>query len=108
MAMSQGSTIARRFRVPARTLAAFCRRNHIRRLSLFGSVARSDFRRGSDVDVLVEFETGKTPGFLGMARLELELGSLAGRKVDLRTPAELSPYFRDEVLGSAVETYVAA
>ncbi len=106
--MAQRGGIDKRFRVPARTLAAFCRRNRIRRLSLFGSVARSDFRRGSDVDVLVEFEKGKTPGFLGMARLELELGRLAGRKVDLRTPAELSPYFRDEVMDSAVETYVAA
>jgi len=106
--MAQRNEIGKRFRIPARTLGAFCRRNHIRRLSLFGSATRPDFRRGSDVDVLVEFEKGKTPGFLGMARLELELGGLAGRKVDLRTPAELSPYFREEVLNSAVETYVAA
>jgi predicted nucleotidyltransferase len=93
---------------PETSIAAFCRRNRIRRLSLFGSILRDDFGSTSDVDVLVEFEPGRVPGFLGMARLELELGHLLGRKVDLRTPAELSRYFREEVLREAVPQYVEA
>jgi predicted nucleotidyltransferase len=85
---------------------AFCRRHHIRRLSLFGSVLRDDFRPDSDVDVLVEFETGYVPGlaFFGM---EEELSEILGRKVDLNTPNFLSPYFRNEVLRAAEDQYVA-
>jgi predicted nucleotidyltransferase len=86
-------------------LAGFCRRSHIRRLSLFGSVLGSNFTGESDVDVLVEFESGRVVGLLRMAALERELSALIGRKVDLRTPADLSRYFRDDVLGSAVEQY---
>ena len=71
---------------------------HIRKLSLFGSVLTPRFRPESDVDVLVEFEPGHVPGFLGLAQMELELGAIMGRKVDLRTPGELSRYFRDEVV----------
>jgi predicted nucleotidyltransferase len=93
---------------PETSIAAFCRRNRVRRLSLFGSILRDDFGSTSDVDVLVEFEPGRVPGFLGMARLELELGHLLSRKVDLRTPAELSRYFREEVLREAVPQYVEA
>jgi predicted nucleotidyltransferase len=78
-------------------IAAFCRRHRIRRLALFGSVLREDFRPDSDVDVLVEFAPGERVGFLRMAALERELSQLLGRKVDLRTPAELSRYFRDQV-----------
>ena len=84
--------------VSHRKIAAFCRRNHIRKLSLFGSILRDDFRPDSDVDVLVEFEPGHAPGLLRMAGLEMEISALLGRKADLRTPAELSRYFRDEVL----------
>ena len=83
---------------PEQKIADFCRRNGVRRLSLFGSILREDFRPDSDVDVLVEFEPERSPGLLGMAGLELELSALLGRKVDLRTPAELSRYFRDDVL----------
>ncbi len=83
---------------PEQKIADFCRRNGVRRLSLFGSILREDFRPDSDVDVLVEFEPGRSPGLLGMAGLELDLSALLGRKVDLRTPAELSRYFRDDVL----------
>jgi predicted nucleotidyltransferase len=89
-------------------IAAFCRRNRIRRLSLFGSILRDDFREGSDVDILVEFEPGCVPGLLRMAGLELELSEVLGRKADLRTVAELSRTFRDEVLREAVPQYVAA
>jgi uncharacterized protein len=92
--------------LPRDRLDEFCRRNHIARLSLFGSVLREDFRPDSDVDVLVEFEEGHTPGFLGLARMEKELSEmLGGRKVDLRTPHDLSRYFRDEVLDAAVVQY---
>jgi len=86
-------------------LAAFCRSNHIAKLSLFGSVLREDFGPNSDVDVLVEFEDGHTPGFFGLARMETELSGLFGRKVDLRTPQDLSRYFRDEVTGTATVQY---
>ena len=84
-----------------------CRRNHVRRLSFFGSVLRDDFGSESDIDVLVEFEPGATVGYFAMARMERELGEMLGREVDLRTPNELSRYFRDQVLEDAQEEYVA-
>ncbi len=87
-------------------IAEFCRKHHIRKLALFGSVLREDFDQDSDVDVLVEFEPGRTVGLLRMAGLELELSEILGRKVDLRTPAELSRYFRDEVMQSSEVQYV--
>ena len=87
-------------------IAEFCRRHHIRKLAFFGSVLRSDFRPDSDVDVLVEFEPGHVPGLFQLAGLERELSGLLGnRKVDLRTPQDLSHYFRDEVLASAELQY---
>jgi uncharacterized protein len=86
-------------------IAAFCRRHHIRRLALFGSVLRDDFRPDSDVDVLVEFEPGHAVGLIRLAGMELELSDLLGRKADLRTPADLSRYFRQEVLESAEVQY---
>ncbi len=89
-------------------IAEFCRRHRIRKLSLFGSVLRDDFRSNSDVDVLVEFEPGASAGFFRLAAMELELTELLGRRVDLRTPAELSRYFRDEVLKEAEVQYVSA
>ena len=91
--------------IPRERLTEFCRRHSIRRLSLFGSILRGDFGPESDVDVLVEFEPGHTVGLLAMAGLELELTALFGRKVDLRTPAELSRYFRDDVLRSSEVQY---
>ena len=88
------------------SLAEFCREHGIRRLSVFGSVVREDFGPESDVDVLVEFEPARTPGLLGVARMELELSELfAGRKVDLRTPEDLSRHFRQEVLDTAEVQY---
>lgn len=86
-------------------VAEFCRRHRVRRLSLFGSVLRGDFRPESDVDLLVEFEPDVRIGLFGMAALEAELGRIIGRKVDLRTPMELSRYFREEVLQSAEVQY---
>jgi predicted nucleotidyltransferase len=96
----------RRIDLPQDEIADLCHRHHIRRLSLFGSVLREDFRPGSDLDVLVEFESGHEPGFFGLARMERELSELlGGRKVDLRTPEDLSRYFRDEVLAEAEVQY---
>ena len=83
-------------------LADFCRRNGIRRLSVFGSAIAGGFDAASDIDLLVEFEPGREPGLIGLATMESELSALlGGRSVDLRTPRDLSPYFRDEVLRSA-------
>jgi uncharacterized protein len=79
----------------------------IRRLSLFGSVLRDDFGPESDVDVLVEFEEGVRVGLLGLAAMELELSEMLGRRADLRTPGDLSRYFRDQVLRSAEVQYAA-
>ena len=87
-------------------LAAFCARHHIRKLAFFGSVLRNDFQPDSDVDVLVEFEPGHTVGLLRMAGLEMELSEMLGRKADLRTPGDLSRYFREEVLRTADIQYV--
>lgn len=77
----------------------FCASNQIKRLALFGSVLRDDFRPDSDIDIVVEFIPGRRVGMLAMARMERELAQMfGGKKIDLRTPAELSQYFRDEVL----------
>ncbi len=96
-----------RIAVDRERLAAFCRTHHIRKLALFGSVLRDDFRPDSDVDVLVEFEPGHVPGFIRLAGMEFELSALLdGRKVDMRTPEDLSRYFRDEVVASAEVQYV--
>lgn len=94
--------------VPKTQLAEFCRRNHIRRLALFGSVLREDFGPLSDIDVLVEFEPGHVPG-LRFIRLQDELSALfGGRRVDLVTPKFLNHRIRDEVLRSAEVQYAAA
>ncbi len=87
-------------------IALFCRERHIRRLAIFGSALRSDFRPDSDVDLLVEFEPDHIPGLFGIARMERELSPLCGgRKVDLRTPEDLSRYFRQRVLEEAEVQY---
>jgi predicted nucleotidyltransferase len=87
-------------------VAEFCRRNHISKLSLFGSVLREDFTPESDVDVLVEFESNHKPGLFGLSRMALEISEiLDGREVDLRTPEDLSQYFRREVVNSARVQY---
>ncbi len=88
-------------------IAAFCRRHHIRRLSLFGSILRADFNLSSDIDVLVEFEPGHTPG-LAFFAMQNELSDQLGRSVDLHTVGSLSKYFRDRVLAEAEIQYDAA
>ena len=93
--------------IPRDKIAEFCKRNHIRKLSLFGSVLRGDFYPDSDVDILVEFEPEHVPGYIRLAGMELELSEiLGGRKVDINTPQCLSRYFRDEVLAGARVQYV--
>jgi len=93
--------------IPKETIAEFCRRNYIWRLALFGSVLRNDFSSQSDVDVLVQFEPGHTPG-LAFFRMQRELSEILGWPVDLNTEGGLSPYFRQDVLDEAEVVYVAA
>ncbi|MFH1738309.1 MAG: nucleotidyltransferase family protein [bacterium] len=94
--------------IPRERITDFCQRNRIRKMSLFGSVLRDDFGPESDVDVLVEFESGARVGLFKLAGMEIELGEMLGRKVDLRTPKCLSPYFRDTVLSEAEVQYEQA
>ena len=82
-------------------LGAFCEKNHIDRLALFGSVLTERFGENSDIDVLVHFNPERVPGYFDLARMERELSAIFGRKVDLRTPGELSRYFRDDVVANA-------
>jgi predicted nucleotidyltransferase len=88
-------------------IADFCRRHGVKRLSLYGSILRDDFNPDSDVDVLVEFQPGRTPGMFGFGQMIIELRDIIGRDVDLRTPHDLSRYFRAEVLRTARELHAA-
>lgn len=89
-------------------LAEVCRKHGIRRLALFGSTLAGSARPDSDVDLLVEFDAGRRPSYFDMGTIEAELSALlGGRRVDLRTAAELSRYFRDEILRTAVTQYAA-
>lgn len=91
-----------------RSIEDFCQKYHIRKLSLFGSVLRSDFHADSDIDVLVEFEPGRVPGFITLGAMHVELQAIFGRPVDIRTPASLSEYFRQDVLEHAQVQYERA
>lgn len=91
--------------IPSRAVADFCRRHQIRRLSLFGSVLRSDFSSTSDVDVLVDFEPGARMGLISLAGMEIELSQLLGRRVEIHTVKGLNPNFRDAVLETAEAQY---
>ncbi|MGA2500177.1 MAG: nucleotidyltransferase family protein [Tepidisphaeraceae bacterium] len=88
-------------------IGGFCKRHAIRRLGLFGSVLRDDFRPDSDVDVLVEFDAGCTPSLLDLGGMQVELSELPGRTVDLKTPGFLSRYFREAVMRAAEVQYAA-
>ena len=95
-----------KIQLPRDKIADFCKKNRIRKLSLFGSALKAELRKGSDIDLLVEFHPNEVPGLFDLARMERELLKLlGGRKVDLRTPNELSRYFRDEVVSSASVQY---
>lgn len=86
-------------------IESFCKKYHIVYLALFGSVLTSHFTKKSDVDVLVKFKKRHTPHLLNMVRMESELSDIIGYPVDLKTPNDLSPYFRDEVLNKARTIY---
>ena len=93
---------------PKDALAKFCRERGIRRLAVFGSALRADFGPDSDIDLLVEFEPDRIPTLFDIAGMEQELSALlGGRKVDLRTPEDLSRYFRDRVMAEAEVQYAA-
>jgi hypothetical protein len=99
-------TPSERFPLSDAETRGFCERHHIRRLSLFGSVLRDDFSSSSDVDVLVEFAPGHVPGLLRLAAMERELSAMiGGHRVDMRTPRDLSRYFRDDVVAHAIVRY---
>ena len=91
--------------LPKEKIAEFCRRNHIRKLALFGSALGDEFSPDSDIDLLVEFYPEHIPGLIRLAGMEIELTEIVGRKVDLRTEEDLSNYFRDEVVKSAEVQY---
>jgi hypothetical protein len=92
-------------KMPKDKLVDFCKKNYIKKLSLFGSALHETLGPDSDIDLLVEFEDGHTPGLFSIVRMEMELAEALGRKVDLRTPADLSRYFRDEVIRNAKLEY---
>ena len=86
-------------------ISSFCKRHHIIFLALFGSILTSHFSTASDVDILVKFEKDNFPNLFDLVDMESELSSIVGRQVDLKTPNDLSPYFREEVLSSAKIIY---
>ena len=92
--------------IPSEEIALFCQGHHIQKLSLLGSVLRSDFSSESDVDVLVIFEPEYIPGLIRLSAMVQELSHIFHRQVDLRTPEDLSRYFRQQVLDSALVQYV--
>ena len=91
--------------IPKEKIIQFCQAHHINYLALFGSVLTDQFSETSDVDVLVEFDKAHIPGFFGLVEMEDELKEIVGRKTDLRTPRDLSRYFRDDVLEKAYPIY---
>ena len=97
-----------RIHIDRTRLELFCRKHALRRMAFFGSVLRADFRPDSDVDILVEFKPGRTPGFFRLFEMQDELSEILGRSTDLKTREDLSPYFRDEVVRSAEPFYDAA
>lgn len=98
-----------RIPIPYKEIAAFCRKYHIRSLALFGSILREDFTPESDIDILIEFEEGKTPGFFTILTMEEELSDIfGGKKIDIRTPEDLSRHFRDDVINSCEVCYKAS
>jgi hypothetical protein len=95
-----------RLTLPKSEIAEFCKRHHILKLSLFGSYQHGTFRPQSDIDLLVEFDPEHIPGLITLSGMEIALSEIIGHKVDLRTPEDLSRYFRKEVIESAEVQYV--
>jgi hypothetical protein len=94
-----------RVNITKKQIADFCEKNHILRLAFFGSVLRNDYRPDSDVDILVYLDRSVPTGLMEMVRMERQLSEMIGRKVDLRTPNELSVYFKDDVIAEAEIIY---
>ena len=92
-------------RLPKEKIERFCKKYHIAYLALFGSVLTPNFSEKSDVDILVKFEKKHTPHLFGLIGMESELSDILGYQVDLKTPNELSRYFRDDVLAKAKTIY---
>jgi predicted nucleotidyltransferase len=90
-----------KFHLSEKKISSFCKKNHIIFFALFGSILTPQFSAKSDIDILVKFERNHIPSLFDMVDLESELTTLIGRQVDLKTPNDLSPYFRDEVLSTA-------
>jgi hypothetical protein len=90
--------------IEPKALIPLCQHHHIRKLALFGSVLRDDFRADSDVDILVEFEPGHIPGF-DFIEIQDKLAAIIGRTIELNTPQDLSRYFRDQVIAEAQVIY---
>ncbi|MEK7398867.1 MAG: nucleotidyltransferase family protein [Candidatus Poribacteria bacterium] len=96
---------AERIKMSKEQIEEFCRRNHITKFAFYGSVLHGDFRPDSDVDVLVDFESDYPVTLFDIAGMEIELSDIIGRKIDLRTPEDLSRYFRNEVVETAEVQY---
>lgn len=94
-----------RISIPKEKIAEFCKTNYITQLALFGSVLTDRFTETSDIDVLVEFDPAHIPGFFGLVEMEDELATIVGRKADMHTPKDLSPYFRETVIEQAYPIY---
>ena len=86
-------------------LINICRQNDVSMVGVFGSIARGEASRSSDIDLLVEFSRRKS--LLALVRLERELSAALGRKVDLLTKAAISPYLRDRILQDLQVIYEA-
>jgi len=100
--------IAHKVRMNKDDIVSFCKRNGIKKLSIFGSVLRDDFRPDSDIDLLVEFEDGRKVSYFDIFDMEDALSEIfGGRKVDIRTPSDLSRYFREDVMRKAVVQYAS-
>ena len=94
-----------RISIPEDQIAEFCKSNYINNLALFGSVLTDLFSDQSDVDVLVEFDSNHVPGFFHLVDMEDQLALIVGRKADIHTPKDLSPYFREDVIKQAYPIY---
>ena len=94
-----------RVKLTKKQIAEFCEKNHIRKFAFFGSILRDDFRPDSDIDVLVDFDHSVPIGLMEVAGMEIELSKMLGRKADIRTPGDLSQYFREKVVAQAEVQY---
>ena len=96
-------------KIPKKDLIGYCKKRHIKKMALFGSLLNKDFSTNSDIDILVEFEKEHIPSLFNLVKMEHELSAyFMGHKVDLRTPNDLSKYFRDRVINNAVVLYAGS